>query len=121
MSKRPWLRVAGAVLVILYLVTWAFGVPCVLSGEAARAARAYGAAREYVAAREYGAVSARQGLEVREVHPQIRFDFALPILPGVMLVKHGYQAANLSGERGWSVFAWWGAGNAKLASMNQFT
>jgi len=95
--RRPWRRWAVLIVVSLYLVTWVVGVPSVLSSEAELAAKYY-----------------RGFQNVDEGHPRIRFEFAVPILPGVILVKHHYQVAWLCGWGGWTVYLWYGSGKRVL-------
>lgn len=108
MKTRKWVRIAGGVLVCSYLVTWTFGVPRVLSGEAESAARKYGMGK-----------STLRDVDVGQVHPRIRFDCAWPILPGVIIVKHDYSVAYEWAWGGWTIHLWYGMGSKRLATWTR--
>ena len=84
-----------------YLITWAFGVPAVLTAQHAEAVDAYKVEK------------AREN-RVWAAHPWIRTSAALPVLPGVIVSHHEYQVAGLNGWGGWQVHVWYWVGVRRI-------
>jgi len=97
-------KVPRSVVIVVfaaYLVTWAFGVPAVLTAEHKTAVDAYKKER------------ARNN-RVWDAHPWIRTAAAFPILPGLVVSFHEYQVAGLDGWGGWQVYVWYWNGVRKV-------
>jgi hypothetical protein len=92
------------ILIVAYLLTWAFGAPAAQS-EVTRFAVA-----EYK--RMQGA-----GRDVFPSHPRINFTMAFPVAPGLVLTYHEYQVAGLYGWGGWGLHVWYGFGARQIAGL----
>ena len=90
-----------------YLLTWAFGVPAVLTAEHAAAVDAYKQEK------------ARDD-RVWNAHPWIRTSAAFPLFPGLVVSYHEYQVAGLNGWGGWQVHIWYWVGVRPLCEMTHW-
>ena len=62
----------------------------------------------------------KDGNQVHEIHPSIRFGLAFPLAPGIILVRHEYQLAGLYGWGGWELHAWYIVGTRPIFGMTQW-
>lgn len=96
-------RTATLVLVAaLYSVTWAFGVPAVITRLTEGTINSYKAE-----------CTGKDHLWW-ENYPYICVRFGAPVLPGVVVVYYENQLGGQWGGGGWHVVAWWGVGQREL-------
>jgi hypothetical protein len=112
-----WLRKRGAyspilvsskvrrIVVVAYLLTWAFGAPAAESEVTG------------FAVAEYKRMQASGRDRVFPSHPWIKFTMALPLAPGLVLTYHEYQLAGLYGWGGWGLHIWYGVGARQIAGL----
>lgn len=106
-GKAIFPAVACVLIASLYIATWVVGVPAVLSNLASTEIAKYKEMR-------------KDGNQVLEIHPSIRFGLAFPVAPGIILVRHEYQLAGLYGWGGWELHAWYIVGTRPIFGMTQW-
>lgn len=90
-----------AVLLGLYLITWAGGVSDIHN----RIASGVVAAWERRLAGE---------VDIKPIKPQSRFGVAFAIFPGLIVSQHSWTTSSTGGESGWSLYLWYGVGTKRL-------
>ena len=103
-SSRRLRASAVALLIALYLATWAFGVPAVTTHLVRRDIEAY--KQSYTG----------KDPDWWKQFPYVRSAFGIPILPGLVVVYYESQLGGLWGAGSWYIFAWWGVGQHELSS-----
>lgn len=98
-----WLLV---IIVILYILTWVFGVPAVQTANNAEAVDSYKQGMKHGYPQHW------------EVYPLIRTSAAFPLLPGLVVSYHEYQVAGRAGWGGWDVHIWYIVG---VKEIGRFT
>jgi hypothetical protein len=93
--ENGYARVLLWVILVLYVATWAVGVPAVQSSNTKWAIE------------EYKRVNLGNNPRVWESHPYVSTFLAFPILPFVIVSYHEYQLAGLYGWGGWDLQLWY--------------
>jgi hypothetical protein len=89
------------IFITCYFITWAFGIPAVNTMNTKTAINSYKAIYK----------------TTDNNFPSIRGNFAIPLLPGVILMSHSYTLAGLNGWGGISLFCWYIVGENKIISI----
>jgi len=89
-------------VLVLYIATWAVGVPAVQSSNSKWAIE------------EYKRINQGNNPRVSESHPYVRTYLAFPILPFVVVSYHEYQLAGLYGWGGWDFHLWYVKGSRSI-------
>ena len=101
--RLPVRRAVTGLLLLLYLATWAFGVPAATTHLTSRDLAAY--KRAYAGSdRVYW-----------ERYPRLAASFGIPLLPGIVLVYYESQLGGQWGAGGWYLFAWWAVDQRPLS------
>ena len=103
-AGRRWSRsLVGRLLILGYVLTWAFGAPAIQSHE------------EQWAVDEYKRIVAKGSNHfVLSANPSFRTLVAFPLFPGVVASFRSYQITGLYGCTGWEFHAWWPGGVYRL-------
>ncbi len=104
LSKKSWgsrwLRVFFAALFAAYVVTWAWGVPAVITAIVENDMNANARAAEYY--------------EEPWKDIDITVSFAFPLVPGLIVAHHSHEGGKLHGWGGWKVYLWYGTGETQV-------
>jgi hypothetical protein len=102
-KKRRWiLGVVGALLLVLYLITWALGVPAMHNEVASQLVLAWRQTQDPTRAHP------------KTVQPRCEFGPAFAVFPGLIVSQAHWQTSPEAGERGWSLYLWYGFGMKRL-------
>jgi hypothetical protein len=98
-------RWVAAIVLAAYGITWAFGVPGVITSLTSQEIEEYKRGAVYW----QGAASSP--------YPRIRTLASFPVLPGLIVVYHDAQIAGQSGWGGWVFYVWWGKGSKRIGTL----
>ena len=96
-------RTALSFVLLGYVVTWAFGVPTVLTRLTMEEIQ-HSRALEKLHPEGFGDL------------PTVAFHLAFPPVPGIVFVFQESVVAPDSGWGGWVFYAWWGTGSKQLGT-----
>jgi len=105
MVKKKRKRIIRAVMtlfIILYFITWAFGVPAIHNRVASDVTLAWEQKLEV------------GNVDARPVKPSCRFGVAIAIFPGLIVSRDDSQASSTGAESGWSIYLWYGFGIKRI-------
>ena len=105
MDKKKRKRIITTVvtfLLILYFITWAFGVPAIHNRAASDVIFAWEQKLEF------------GNVDARPVKPSCRFGVAFAIFPGLIVSRYDSQTSSTGAESGWSIYLWYGLGIKRI-------
>lgn len=97
-------------VVVLYVVTWIWGVPAVHTAIASNTIAAYRAAAQKPRASEH----------IGPSHPSVRFRATLVPLPFVVASYHESRVGRLMGWGGITVWLWWPGGIKRITEWTSW-